>query len=433
MRQQVLVTGCAGQLCLHLRRHRHASDPATVRSTPSLRPRTPCTVSATCSDQRDAEAAERGIVVRRRGGAATLRLPHDLRIGERQLVRVVSRGPVVAGDVGEHQPGAHLDTARSRGRHVAHRGPVGEHDVDVQTGACSASTSRCVSGAKPSVSPGCGSRLRTTSVRAAVDSRAAPEVGDEQVRDHAGEPRARARAPPSRPRHRGQRLGAGRRVAGSRRDREHPARGRGDLDLAADHGVGVGSSGSTPRTRAMMSSGARAIGSTRPWAPSSRPTQSRPSTWSPSSSQSATMSRLPTACWSISPSLANRCWSTRAQVPPHSSSPQSAAERLPQVAGRQAAELLAQPARGAAVVGDGDDRGQARRRPGAAPPGRRPARGRRRARRRLARRARSPHSRPRSRWSARASSPSGAQPARRSPRSSRRCGACRRCSRSPRS
>ena len=56
-----------------------------------------------------------------------------------------------------------------------------------------------------------------------------------------------------------------------------------------------GWSGSSPSTRAVMSSGTADIGSTRPCAPSNRATQSSPSTASPSSSHNATISRLPTA------------------------------------------------------------------------------------------------------------------------------------------
>lgn len=61
-----------------------------------------------------------------------------------------------------------------------------------------------------------------------------------------------------------------------------------------------GWAGSWPRTIASMSSGTADIGSTRPWTFSSRPTQSRAATGSPSFSQSATISRLPTA-WPPSP------------------------------------------------------------------------------------------------------------------------------------
>ena len=81
-------------------------------------------------------------------------------------------------------------------------------------------------------------------------------------------------------------------------------------------------------TSAVMSSGVSAIGSTRPRAPSSRPTQSRAATWSPSCSQRLTISRLPTTWPFISPVPAKRCWSTLAQVSPHSSSPHSAASAI---------------------------------------------------------------------------------------------------------
>src|SRR4051812_13935622 len=77
-----------------------------------------------------------------------------------------------------------------------------------------------------------------------------------------------------------------------------------------------------------MSTGVSAIGSTRPRAPSSRPTQSRAATWSPSCSQRLTIRRLPTTWPFISPVPAKRCCRTFAQVSPHSSSPQSAASAI---------------------------------------------------------------------------------------------------------
>src|SRR4029077_6098364 len=57
---------------------------------------------------------------------------------------------------------------------------------------------------------------------------------------------------------------------------------------------------------------------------SSLPTQSRPATVSPSSSHSATMSRLPTECPARSQSPPNLCCTTLLQVVPHSSPPHSA-------------------------------------------------------------------------------------------------------------
>ena len=150
------------------------------------------------------------------------------------------------------------------------------------------------------------------------------QVGHEQVRDDAGVPGARAQDDPVGLADGRDRLGARLGVGGLEGDREHLARpwsrprpGRGRWTTSSG-------SSPAPRTSAVMSSGVSAIGSTRPRAPSSPATQSRPSTWSCSSSHSVTMSRLPIEWPSISPSEANRCWSTRAQVCPQRSSPHRA-------------------------------------------------------------------------------------------------------------
>ncbi len=171
--------------------------------------------------------------------------------------------------------------------------------------------------------------------------------------------------------------------------------------------------------------------------PSSRPTQSSAATGSPSSSQRPTISRLPIAWPCISP------WPGEPvlQHPGPGVAPLVVAaqrgQRHPQVAGREHAELAAQPARRAAVVGDGDHGGQVVddevvRRAGGARAARRRGRARPRGRRRTGR----------GRASSSASLPAqvavggaGVEARRRaaggrSPRSSRRCGACRRCSRS---
>ena len=113
-----------------------------------------------------------------------------------------------------------------------------------------------------------------------------------------------------------------------------------------------------------------------------------------------------------------------------SSSPASAASAIRRSPGGRTRQLAAQPAAGAAVVGDRHDGGQlggdlAQRAP--APPR---ARGRRRGRPPgAAAAAGRGHSRPRSRWRR----PRRRRPRRpaagRAPRPSRRCGACRRCSR----
>ncbi len=109
--------------------------------------------------------------------------------------------------------------------------------------------------------------------RAGVVAERRAQLGDEQVRDHAGEPRARDRAPPSRRRlDRGHGLGAGGRVV---RLEVHLAR-RGPMVEATStcpaHDVVAqsGSPGTSPTTSAAMSIGVTAIGSTRPSAPSSR-------------------------------------------------------------------------------------------------------------------------------------------------------------------
>ncbi len=85
---------------------------------------------------------------------------------------------------------------------------------------------------------------------------------------------------------------------------------------------------SAARTSAIRSTGSRATGSTRPCASNSAATQSSPTTASPVSSQSAEISRLPTACPASSPSPTNRCCSTRDQVRPQVSSPHNAASAI---------------------------------------------------------------------------------------------------------
>ena len=154
------------------------------------------------------------------------------------------------------------------------------------------------------------------------------ELGHQQVRQHAGEPRARAEHHPVGVEHRAHRLGHRGRVGRQQRDRPHLARRAGACRLPADRADLLGPAGSAPTTSATMSSGTAAIGSTRPPVPSSLPTQSRPATVSPSRSHSATMSRLPTAWPASSRSPPNRCCTTLLQVVPHSSSPHSAASAI---------------------------------------------------------------------------------------------------------
>ncbi len=103
-----------------------------------------------------------------------------------------------------------------------------------------------------------------------------------------------------------------------------------------------------PRTSAAPGRARRAAG---------RPTPA-PATWSSSCSHSATISRLPTAWPCRSPLLTKRCWTHLGPGLAPLVVAAQRGQRLAQVAGRQHAQLGAQPAAGAAVVGDGDHRGQ---------------------------------------------------------------------------
>jgi len=85
---------------------------------------------------------------------------------------------------------------------------------------------------------------------------------------------------------------------------------------------------STPRTRASMSSGSSAIGSTRPRAPSSSAIWSSPSIGSSRICHSATIRRLPRAWPSSSPSVEKRCWMTSPQMDPQSESSHRAASAI---------------------------------------------------------------------------------------------------------
>ena len=101
-------------------------------------------------------------------------------------------------------------------------------------GACCESTARCCSGENPAVSPGSGARLSTTTRRARLPMIASAQLGHQQVRQHAGEPGARAEEEHVGGAHRGQRLRAGRRRVRAQPDPAHPARGGRHGHLAAD-------------------------------------------------------------------------------------------------------------------------------------------------------------------------------------------------------
>src|SRR5689334_2144313 len=198
----------------------------------------------------------------------------------------------------------------------------------VSAGACLARTSRCLCGENPSVSPGCGTRLRTTRRRAVVACSAAESSGTSRcgstLVNHEPGPNTIQSASSTARTASGT---AGGSAGSSVIDRTWP----GVLATAACPRTVLTSSGlpwPAPVTSATMSSGTAAMGSTRPPVPSSLPTQSRPATVSPSRSHSATMSRLPTAWPASSWSPANRCCTTLLQVVPHSSSPHSAASAI---------------------------------------------------------------------------------------------------------
>ena len=234
----------AGQLRLHLCRHRHVADPATRVNHP--RGESPASINAsyaaaslTGSCRADPSSAATSATTSRAPAASTTSS---------------SGGPVGdAADVGEH--GVHLQV----------RGVLGEHRQVVGRVEARGSPPPAASRLSDDHDPGVGARP-------------APRAssGTSRCGITRGEPGARARARPSRPRGRRRPppgTAAGRPGRGAI-ETIMPVGGR-DLDLAA-HGrqrVGV----ARVRRRgpaAAMSSGASAIGSTRPCAPSSRPTQS---------------------------------------------------------------------------------------------------------------------------------------------------------------
>ncbi len=160
----------------------------------------------------------------------------------------------------------------------------------------------------------------------------------------------------------------------------------------------IGPSG--PSTSAAISIACVDMGSTRPRACRSRPTQSSPATGSSSSCHSATISRFPTACRSSSPSVEKRCCMTSRHVLPHSPSSHRADNAIRRSPGGSTPELATQPSARPAVVGDRDHGRQpvrqvAQRREGRVQPV--PA---------AERDDTAPtHSRPRSRWTAVARTP----------------------------
>ena len=147
----------------------------------------------------------------------------------------------------------------------------------VRAGAWPARTSRCLCGEKPSVSPGCGARLRTTSRRAPVACSAAASSGTSRcgstlVNHDPGPNTTQSASSTARDRLRARRAG---RAGSSEIDRTWPgvvAHATCPRTVLTSSGL----AGSAPTTSATISSGTAAIGSTRPPVPSSLPTQSRP-------------------------------------------------------------------------------------------------------------------------------------------------------------
>ena len=164
--------------------------------------------------------------------------------------------------------------------------------------------------------------------------------------------------------------------------------------------------------------------------PAADPPSREPATWSPSSSQRLTIRRFPTTCPCISPSPAKRCWSTCDQVWPHSSSPHSAASAIRRSPGGSTPNSPRsrpdEPPLSAtvttAVTSEATWRSAAQRAHA--------DRAHRRARRRMRWLCSTASLPPEVAVRGAASIALGREPTRRSPRSSRRCGACRRCTRS---
>ena len=101
-------------------------------------------------------------------------------------------------------------------------------------GACAASTSRCCSGENPAVSPGCGARLRTRTLRASLSTRALNSSGTSRwgrtLENHDPGPRVMTSAE----RRASHASGHARGRRGSSRTLLHPPRRGGDRDLPAD-------------------------------------------------------------------------------------------------------------------------------------------------------------------------------------------------------
>ena len=283
----------------------------------------------------------------------------------RRRRKAAARRPGRASRVRRRGPAAQLDrgaesaAAAVQGRAVGDGGGVGQHHVEGSSGACRAKTSRCAAGEKPSVSPGCGARLSTSTRRAGVVRSARGQSGTSRcgITVENQEPGPRTTQSASRTASTASGRPAGR--PGSSADaRTRPA---------------VGATATCPRTRsissgrpgrardvtsAWMSSGTADMGSTRPCdaeQPGDPVEAARPGRRAaPTARRSAGCRR---ACSCRSPSLGS---GAGRRGPRSGPSRRRRRARPAPCAGRRAAArpARAEPAAGAAVVGDGDDRGE---------------------------------------------------------------------------
>ena len=322
----------ARQLRLHLCRHRHAADPATRVNDPRSQDRS--------------------------------QTPHDAGVRRGQLRRVVPGVPSRSATSATTQLARRSDATaacelveRVADAVARRRAPCAIAQVGRVLGEHREVVRRRRS---PAVSPACSAEVEHddhAGRRSAPAPRAAAgtiRCGITEVNHEPGPSTTQSAS-----RDRGERLGARRRVGRVERDRDDLAR-RWSRPRPG-RAPSVSASGSPGRGRApaaVMSIGVSAIGSTRPGRRAAGRPSRAPSTWSPSSSHRPTISRLPidvAAHLAVAgePVLQH----PRPGVAPLVVAAQRG-QRHPQVAGRQHAELAAQPPRRAAVVGDGDDGGQ---------------------------------------------------------------------------
>ena len=223
-------------------------------------------------------------------------------------------------------------TARSRASCVGDRAPVGEHGVHAGRGRARAARRGGPRGRSRAVSPAW--RLEVEAPRPAgrrSSTSALRSVGHHQVRDHRGEPRpgpehhpVGGARPPRPPRGRP-------RVGGLERDRHDRARRWSATSTwPRTRGQRLGSSGSAPRTSAVMSIGVerhRQHPAGRAEQPA-HPVEGVDVVAEQLPERRRSAGCRPTWPLHLARRRAKRCCSTRAQVRPHSSSPQSAASAI---------------------------------------------------------------------------------------------------------